>query len=102
MSHKDTLYAWLKANRPDVFALVDVDRCDDLTALPILNKASGLADTGNEVVSSDRVEDGCKRFLAAFQAAKVCATCNGTGRVLWSGEDSSAICPDCGGSTPKR
>ena len=24
MSHKDTLYAWLKANRPEVFALIDV------------------------------------------------------------------------------
>ena len=33
---------------------------------------------------------------------RVCATCNGTGRVQWSGEDSSVVCPDCGGSTPKR
>ncbi len=69
MSHKDKLYAWLQAHRPDVFAQIDVDRCSDLAAMSILNRESGLEGTENEVKANDKVEDGSRRFLSAFQSA---------------------------------
>lgn len=52
----------------------------------------------------DEAADGRMRTVSIElpkPAPKTCTTCKGSGRVLWSGEDSSAICPDCGGSTPK-
>lgn len=70
MSHKDQLYAWLQANRPDVFAHIDADRMTDMRALPILNKASGLGGTAAEVLSGETVESGSRRFLEAFKALK--------------------------------
>lgn len=63
MSHKDTLYAWLKENRPDVFTKVDAEGVTDLKALDILNQ-----ETGADVKSSDRMEAGSLRFLEAFRA----------------------------------
>ncbi|PTT88410.1 hypothetical protein DBR42_09850 [Pelomonas sp. HMWF004] len=68
MSHKDMLYAWLQANRPDVFAQIDQDCMNDMRVLPILNHASGLGGTPAEVLSGETVESGSRRFLEAFRA----------------------------------
>lgn len=63
MSHKDTLYAWLKEARPEVFARIDADNVNDNAAREILNKETGLA-----VGMNERVEEGSRLFLEAFKA----------------------------------
>lgn len=69
MSNRDKLYAWLEEHRPEVFARIDKEGTNDMRVLPILNEASGLGGTNDEVSSSDVVESGSKRFLDAFVAA---------------------------------
>lgn len=68
MSYKEQLYAWLRVNRPDVFAQIDADGMTDMRVLPILNQASGLGGTNAQVFSRETVESGSRRFLEAFKA----------------------------------
>jgi hypothetical protein len=85
------------------------DALDEAPAADVLTVITGafvgltvemVRRAGHDVAKPITVDGGKQRDIT-IHPPKPCAACAGSGRVLWAGEDSSTICPECGGSTPK-